>query len=118
MGAEFEHVGSLVPLRGRERRYINRETSWLDFDQRGLALAQDDERPLLDRIKFLAIFSTNLDEFFQVRVSGLLEQREAGIPQLTPDAMTPGEQLAEIRSRVLRLHDEVHTLLFDVLFPG
>jgi polyphosphate kinase len=118
MGAEFEHVGSLVPLRGRERRYINRETSWLDFDQRVLALAQDDERPLLDRIKFLAIFSTNLDEFFQVRVSGLLEQREAGIPQLTPDGMTPGEQLAEIRSRVLRLQDEVHALLFDVLFPG
>jgi polyphosphate kinase len=106
------------PAHERERRYINRETSWLDFNTRVLALAQDPTRPLLERVKFLAIFSANLDEFFQVRVSGLLEQREAGILQLTPDGMTPAEQLAEIRDRVLSMHDEIRELLFGTLLPG
>jgi len=110
-------VTYLTPARQREHRYLNRETSWLDFNNRVLALAQDPGRPLLDRIKFLAIFSANLDEFFQVRVSGLLEQREAGIPQLTPDGMTPAEQLAEIRQRVIDVHDEVRSLLFGTLLP-
>jgi polyphosphate kinase len=105
------------PSREREHRYLNRETSWLDFNARVLALAQDPARPLLERVKFLAIFSANLDEFFQVRVSGLLEQREAGIPQLTPDGMTPAEQLAEIRTRVLEMHDEIRSLLFRTLLP-
>ena len=56
-------------------RYLNRELSWLDFHERVLALAEDPARPLLARVKFLAICSQSLDEFFQVRVSGLLEQR-------------------------------------------
>jgi polyphosphate kinase len=110
-------VSYLASARSRERRYINRETSWLDFNTRVLALAQDPERPLLDRVKFLAIFSANLDEFFQVRVSGLLEQREAGIPQLAPDGMTPAEQLAAIRERVLEMLDEVRSLLLRTLLP-
>ncbi|MDP9184414.1 MAG: RNA degradosome polyphosphate kinase, partial [Actinomycetota bacterium] len=105
------------PALGREHRYINRETSWLDFNGRVLALAQDPMRPLLERVKFLAIASANLDEFFQVRVSGLLEQREAGILQLTPDGMTPAEQLTAIRDRVIAMHDEVHALLFGTLLP-
>jgi polyphosphate kinase len=112
------NVPTRVPAHDRERRYINRETSWLDFNTRVLALAQDPTRPLLERIKFLAIFSGNLDEFFQVRVSGLLEQREAGISQLTPDGLTPAEQLTEVRERVLAMHDEVRKLLFEDLLPG
>jgi polyphosphate kinase len=110
-------VPALEPERQRERRYINRELSWLDFNARVLALAQDAARPLLERVKFLAIFSANLDEFFQVRVSGLLEQREAGILQLTPDGMSPTEQLSEIRERVIEMHDEVRDLLFGILLP-
>jgi len=112
------NVPTQVPAHDRERRYINRETSWLDFNTRVLALAQDPARPLLERVKFLAIFSGNLDEFFQVRVSGLLEQREAGISQLTPDGLTPAEQLAEVRERVLAMHDEIRELLFEDLLPG
>ena len=98
-------------------RYINRELSWLDFDARVLALAKDPERPLLERVRFLSIFVANLDEFFQVRVSGLLEQREAGIHQATPDGMTPAEQLVGIRARVSALMQEVHQLYTDVFVP-
>ena len=64
-----------------EERYLNRELSWLDFDRRVLALAEDARQPLLERIKFLAITSRNLDEFFQVRVAGLHAQREAPRPR-------------------------------------
>ena len=98
-------------------RYRNRELSWLDFDARVLALAKESDRPLLERVRFLAIFVTNLDEFFQVRVSGLLEQREAGVHQATADGMTPAEQLVAIRERVLGLMAEVHDLYTDVLSP-
>lgn len=79
---------------------MNRELSWLDFNARVLALAQDSARPLLERAKFLAIFSTNLDEFVQVRVSGLQEQVVAGVRTRTPDGMDPLEQLRAIRTRL------------------
>ena len=72
-----------------ESRYLNRELSWLDFNARVLALAEDPATPLLERAKFLAIFSSNLDEFFQVRVSGLQEQVEAGIRSSSPDGLEP-----------------------------
>ncbi|HXJ63366.1 MAG TPA: polyphosphate kinase 1 [Actinomycetota bacterium] len=84
-------------------RMLNRHLSWLDFDARVLALAEDEEKPLLDRAKFLAIFSTNLDEFFQVRVAELDEQADAGIRELSPDGRTPPEQLGEIRERAREL---------------
>jgi polyphosphate kinase len=86
-----------------EERYLNRELSWLDFDRRVLALTEDPAQPLLERIKFLAITSRNLDEFFQVRVAGLHAQREAPRPVLSPDGRTPEQQLREIRTRVLEL---------------
>jgi polyphosphate kinase len=84
-------------------RYLNRELSWLDFDARVLALAEDHSQKLLERLKFLAIFGSNLDEFFQVRVAGLQEQRDAGVGPATPEGLTPDEQLAGIRTRVVEL---------------
>jgi len=81
-------------------RYLNRELSWLDFNARVLALAEDATLPLLERAKFLAIFNSNLDEFFQVRVSGLKEQLVAGVRSTSPDGLDQVEQLRAIRARV------------------
>ncbi len=76
--------------------YFNRELSWLEFNRRVLHEAFDSRTPLLERLKFLAIFSSNLDEFFMVRVSGLKEQVEVHVSELTPDRRTPVQQLEEI----------------------
>ena len=82
-------------------RYLNRELSWLDFNERVLALAEDAALPLLERAKFLAIFSNNLDEFYQVRVAGLKDQAAAGLAQSGADGLSPVEQLKAVRERVL-----------------
>jgi polyphosphate kinase len=87
-------------LRASPARFINRELSWLDFNERVLALAEDERQPLLERAKFLAIYSTNLDEFFQVRVAGLKDQLAAGLPATARDGMSPLDQLRAIRERV------------------
>jgi polyphosphate kinase len=84
-------------------RFINRELSRLDFDERVLAMAEDPKLPLLERLRFLAIFSQNLDDFFQVRVAGLKEQVLAAIAVASPDGMSPLDQLKAIRTRVERL---------------
>jgi len=81
-------------------RYINRELSRLDFDERVLGMAGDPRLPLLERVRFLAIFSQNLDDFFQVRVAGLKEQLLAAVAVASPDGMSPLEQLRAIRTRV------------------
>jgi polyphosphate kinase len=86
-------------------RYINRELSRLDFDERVLAMAEDPKLPLLERVRFLAIFSQNLDDFFQVRVAGLKEQVLAAVAVASPDGMSPQEQLKAIRTRVEGLVD-------------
>jgi polyphosphate kinase len=86
--------------------YLNRELSWLAFDARVLHEATDPRVPLLERVKFLAIFSSNLDEYFQVRVGGLRRQAASGVAHGSPDGLTPAEQLAVIRDRVARLLDE------------
>ncbi len=80
-------------------RFLNRELSWLAFNTRVLALAEDASRPLLERVKFLAIFSDNLDEFFEVRVAGLIEQLSAGLRTTTPDGLDLVDQLRAIRTR-------------------
>jgi polyphosphate kinase len=80
--------------------YINREVSWLRFNERVLEEALDTRNPLLERAKFLSIFHSNLDEFFMVRVSGLRRQLAGGVLKTPADGMTPAEQLAEIRSRL------------------
>lgn len=76
--------------------YFNRELSWLEFNRRVLHEALDPRTPLLERLKFAAIFTSNLDEFFMVRVSGLKEQVEAQVSKLTPDGRSPQQQLDEI----------------------
>jgi polyphosphate kinase len=80
-------------------RYINRELSWLDFNARVLALAEDESQPLLERAKFLAIFASNLDEFYMVRVAGLKRRDETGLNVRSADGLTPREQLAYISKR-------------------
>ena len=80
-------------------RYVNRELSWLDFNARVLALAEDESQPLLERAKFLAIFSSNLDEFYMVRVAGLKRRDETGLSVRSADGLTPREQLAYISKR-------------------
>ncbi len=92
-------------------RYLNRELSWIDFNERVLALAEDPQAPLLERAKFLAIFAGNLDEFFQVRVAGLLRQEAAGVAVRSEDGLTASEQLARIADRVTDLAER-HALLF------
>jgi polyphosphate kinase len=88
------------PFADASERFLNRELSWLDFNARVLALAEDDHLPLLERAKFLAIFSQNLDEFFEVRVSGLMEQLDAGLRTTTADGLDLHDQLRSIRVRV------------------
>lgn len=106
----------MATISTKDIKYINRELSWLEFNARVLELAGDKAQPLLERVKFLAIFSQNLDEFFQVRVAALKDQLEAGISVTPTDLLSPGEQLLAIRSRVEKLLIE-HSRLFtdDVL---
>jgi len=94
---EPERLPVLAPV---SSRYINRELSRLDFDERVLAMAEDPKLPLLERVRFLSIFSQNLDDFFQVRVAGLKEQVLAAVAVASPDGMSPPEQLKAIRTRV------------------
>ena len=96
------HPGADIPEAGSPR-YLDRELSWLEFNARVLALAENAALPLLERAKFLAIFSSNLDEFFQVRVSGLKEQLEAGIRPTSQQGIDQVEQLTAIRTRVEEL---------------
>jgi polyphosphate kinase len=87
-----------------ESLYLNRELSWIEFNKRVLEEAEDLTHPLLERLKFLAIFSTNLDEFFMIRVAGLQEQIYSGVTELSSDGMTPLEQMREIRARLIPMY--------------
>ncbi|HEY5108956.1 MAG TPA: polyphosphate kinase 1 [Acidimicrobiales bacterium] len=92
-----------IPLRESFERFANRELSWLEFANRLLDLAADDRQPLLEQVKFLAIFAEGLDEFFQVRVAGLEDQVAAGLRTRSPDGLAPGEQLEAISEQVTAL---------------
>jgi polyphosphate kinase len=85
--------------------YLNRELSWLEFDRRVLGEALDPTLPLLERVRFLSIFASNLDEFFMVRVSGLRRQLETGVVSRPPDGMSPVEQLTAIRERLMPMRE-------------
>ncbi len=89
-----------LPIEERPENYFNRELSWLRFNERVLEEALDERTPLLERVNFLSIFGTNLDEFFMIRVSGLRRQMEAGVIEAPPDGMSPAEQLLAIRDQL------------------
>ena len=99
-------------------RYINRELSWLDFNGRVLAMAADERQPLLERAKFLAIFSSNLDEFYMVRVAGLKRRDDSGLPVRSADGKTPAEQLTLIGERAHELSAEQDHILVDEVLPA
>jgi polyphosphate kinase len=97
--------------------FINRELSLLDFQQRVLSEAQDENNPLLERVKFLSIFGSNMDEFFMVRVSGIRKLVETNVAEISPDGMTSREQLAAIRKRALELYKVAHHCYHHELLP-
>ncbi len=97
--------------------YFNRELSWLEFNRRVLHEAFDARTPLLERLKFMAIFSANLDEYFMVRVAGLKQQVEAQVSKLTPDGRTPQQQLDDISNVLRPMVSEQHHHFQEVLRP-
>lgn len=116
LSSEATRVSLPRNLHQQKHLLFNRELSWLEFNRRVLEEALDHRHPLLERLKFLAIFSSNLDEFFMVRVSGLQEAREAGITETSPDGLTPDEQLKEISTRLRPLLDlQMQCLRTDLL---
>lgn len=116
MGEKTETEKTTINLDSPEL-YINRELSMLDFQWRVLEEARDPENPLLERVKFLAIVDSNMDEFFMVRVGGLRMQRDAGIVAMAADGMTPAKQLAAIRKESLKLMEECRRCLKEELLP-
>ncbi|HEX2701374.1 MAG TPA: RNA degradosome polyphosphate kinase [Acidimicrobiales bacterium] len=106
------------PETGNEPPYLNRELSLLDFQERVLSLAEDTGLPLLERAKFLAIFSSNIDEFFQVRVAGLKDQVAAGVGTPGTDGSTPAETLAAIRERLGVLATRQSRVFLDSVVPA
>ncbi|GAC51148.1 RNA degradosome polyphosphate kinase [Gordonia aichiensis] len=101
-----------------EDRYLNRELSWLDFNSRVLSLAEDTSIPLLERAKFLAIFASNLDEFFMVRVAGLKRRDETGLSVRSADGLSPREQLLRIAGRTQTLADRHAQVFLDSVRPA
>ena len=101
-----------------EHRYLNRELSWLDFNARVLALAADTSLPLLERAKFLAIFASNLDEFYMVRVAGLKRRDEMGLSVRSADGLTPREQLRRIGEQTQQIASRHARVFLDSVRPG
>lgn len=99
-------------------QYLNRELSWLEFNMRVLSEAEDSRNPLLERIRFFAIFSSNLDEFFEVRVAGLKQRIEGGSTEIGEDGLSPMEVFQAIRQRVLVLLEQQYTLWRSDLVPA
>jgi polyphosphate kinase len=132
MTADLEHdeqaLPALAPASAPERasgddelpvdRFLNRELSWLDFNARVLALAEDPAMPLLERAKFLAIFATNLDEFFMVRVAGLKRRQSTGLGVRSADGLGTREQLALIAGRTQELSTQHARLFREVVRPA
>jgi polyphosphate kinase len=101
----------------RPEFFTNRELSWLEFNQRVLEEAQDPSNPLLERLKFLCITCSNLDEFFEIRVAGIKQQIESGVTETDADGMTPLQIFEAIRTRALRMVHDQYRLWHDDLHP-
>ncbi|MEO8877319.1 MAG: RNA degradosome polyphosphate kinase, partial [Polyangiaceae bacterium] len=110
------HSNDAIDLRAASL-YLNRELSWLEFNARVLAEADNDAVPLFERLKFHAIVATNLDEFFMVRVAGLKQQATGEVGDLPPDGMTPIEALAGISARAHELFAQQMTSLHTSILP-
>ena len=103
---------------GDPKNFINRELSWLAFNRRVLEEAQDPAQPLIERVKFLTIVSSNLDEFFEIRVAGVKQLLELGSGQFATDTLSLQEQLAAIHQRANSLCAEQYRCLNEVLLPA
>src|SRR5580693_6949698 len=113
--APSRRPASSVPAKAA---YFNRELSWLAFNRRVLEQAQNPRHPLLERVRFLAIVSSNLDEFFEIRVAGLMQQMDSGVTEPGPDGLGPREQLRRIHSVVASLVDDQFACWHDQLIPA
>jgi len=100
------------------RLFNNRELSWIEFNARVLELAEQDDMPLMERLKFLAIFTSNLDEFFTIRVAGLHDQVDAGLHDPGPDGRTPSQVIDELRERILELNERQTRCSQDEVRPA
>jgi len=116
------NVGTPSPTVGgwddNDTPFLNRELSWLAFNARVLELAVDDDVPLLEQLAFLAIYASNLDEFFQVRVSGLYDQVAGGVQATSPDGRTPREQVRAVREVVTDLGARHEQIILKRMLPG
>ncbi|MCG8346788.1 MAG: polyphosphate kinase 1 [Chloroflexales bacterium] len=111
-------LGMISKVSLPKSQYFNRELSWIEFNKRVLEEAADPANPLLERIKFLAIFASNLDEFFMIRISGVKQQIDARVQSRSPDGLTPAEQLAAIRRELIPLTERERRLLLQDLLPS
>ncbi|HEX6044363.1 MAG TPA: polyphosphate kinase 1 [Pyrinomonadaceae bacterium] len=114
---EFPKAVEVAVAPAKSQLFFNRELSLLAFHARVLEEAFDLSNPLLERLKFLSIFSSNLDEFFMIRVSGLKEEEEQGIKDVAPDGTTPTEQLARLREQIVKFVDAQAKCLRDDVLP-